>query len=211
MKGACVLTVLMAAASHVPAGEHTVPRCPNLILIMADDLGAKELSCYGHPRHRTPNLDRLARTGIQFRTCYTACICHPTRFEIMTGQYGCTNGVYQFAGRPGGPEPNAPEEQIVNHLTFGQVLQSAGYATAMAGKWQLSGKVPDLVVECGFDEYCMWAYKHNLPTGVRSHRRLGRSPRWKDVTLLASVDSAKREISFLQRSTITDPICLPNS
>ncbi len=138
----------------------------NFIVIMADDLGAKELGCYGHPKHRTPNLDSLAKTGIQFNTCYTACICHPTRFEIMTGQYGCTNGVYHFAGRAGGPAPESPEEQIVNHLTFGQVLKSAGYATALAGKWQLTGKLPTLVRECGFDEYCMWAYKHNLPAGV---------------------------------------------
>lgn len=139
---------------------------PNLIVIMADDLGAKELSCYGHPLHQTPHLDRLAGSGIQFDTCYTACICHPTRFEIMTGQYGSTNGVYHFAGRPGGPGRNSPEEQIVNHLTFGKVLQGAGYATAQAGKWQLTGEHPNLVVENGFDEYCMWAYKHNLPRGV---------------------------------------------
>ena len=140
---------------------------PNLIVIMADDLGAKELSCYGHKEHETPHLDQLAATGVQFRTAYTACICHPTRFEIMTGQYGCTNGVYHFAGRPGGPAPGSQEEQIVSHLTFGKVLKEAGYATAMSGKWQLSGKVPTLVYENGFDEYCMWAYLHNLPPGVK--------------------------------------------
>ena len=154
--------VWSTAADGGPTG-----RRPNLIVIMADDLGAKELSCYGNPKHRTPNLDQLARTGVQFETCYTACICHPTRFEIMTGQYGCRNGVCQFAGRPGGPDRDSPEEQIVNHLTFGKVLKSAGYATALSGKWQLTGKIPDLVVENGFDEYCMWAYKHNLPEGVK--------------------------------------------
>ena len=141
-------------------------RRPNLIVIMADDLSSKELGCYGHPRHKTPHLDELARTGLQFDTCYTACICHPTRFEIMTGQYGSTNGVYHFAGRDGGPDRDSPEEQIVNHLTFGKVLQSAGYATAMSGKWQLTGEHPTLVRENGFDEYCIWAYKHNLPAGV---------------------------------------------
>ncbi|MCL4203754.1 MAG: sulfatase-like hydrolase/transferase [Pirellulaceae bacterium] len=139
---------------------------PNLILIMADDLGAKELSCYGHPAHRTPHLDRLARTGVQFATCYSTPICHPTRFLIMTGQYGHHSKVFHFAGRPGGPRPDSPEEQIVNHRTFAQVLKTAGYATAMAGKWQLSGQVPTLVRETGFDEYLMWAYKHNLPPGV---------------------------------------------
>ena len=142
-------------------------RAPNLILIMADDCGAKELACYGHPTHQTPHLDALARDGVRFETCYTACICHPTRFELMTGQYGSTNGVFHFANRAGGPAADARQEQIVNHLTFGTVLQNAGYATAMAGKWQLTGKHPNLVTENGFDEYCMWAYKHNLPNGVR--------------------------------------------
>ncbi|GAI57539.1 unnamed protein product, partial [marine sediment metagenome] len=52
-------------------------------------------------------------------------------------------------------------------MTFAQMLKPLGYATAHAGKWQLTGKVPTLVRECGFDEYCMWAYKHNLPPGVR--------------------------------------------
>ncbi len=152
------------ATVSAPAAEK--PQPPNLIVIMADDLGAAELGCYGHRRHRTPNLDRLAATGVQFATCYSTPICHPTRFEIMTGQYGHHNGIYQFAGRPGGPRANDPQEQIVNHLTFAQVLKKRGYATAQAGKWQLTGKIPTLVRECGFDEYCMWAYKHNLPEGV---------------------------------------------
>ncbi len=142
------------------------PQRPNLILIMADDLGAKELSGYGHSEHRTPNLDRLGRTGVQFATCFSAPICHPTRFQIMTGQYPCNTKVYHFAGRRGGPDRDAPEEQIVNHVTFAQVLKARGYATALAGKWQLSGKVPSLVVETGFDEYLMWAYAHNLPEGI---------------------------------------------
>ncbi|MFH1924254.1 MAG: sulfatase-like hydrolase/transferase [Planctomycetota bacterium] len=67
------------------AGVKSDERPPNLIVIMADDLGAKELSCYGSPEHHTPNLDRLGRTGVEFATCYSAPICHPTRFEIMTG------------------------------------------------------------------------------------------------------------------------------
>lgn len=135
----------------------------NFIVIMADDLGAKELGCYGNTEHHTPNLDRLARTGVQFKTCYATPICHPTRFEIMTGQYGHHNGIYQFPGRRGGPVAGSPEDDIARHLTFAQVLKQRGYATAHSGKWQLTGKVPTLVNECGFDEYCMWAYKHNLP------------------------------------------------
>jgi len=139
----------------------------NFIVIMADDLGAKELSCYGNTEHSTPNLDQLAQTGVQFETCYATPICHPTRFEIMTGQYGHHNGIYQFPGRRGGPVAGSPQDDISRQVTFAQVLKQRGYATAHSGKWQLSGEIPTLINECGFDEYCMWAYKHNLPPGVK--------------------------------------------
>jgi arylsulfatase A len=139
----------------------------NFIVIMADDLGAKELSCYGNTEHSTPNLDQLAETGMQFKTCYATPICHPTRFEIMTGQYGHHNGIYQFPGRAGGPVAGSPVDDIARKVTFAQVLKRRGYATAHSGKWQLTGKIPTLINECGFDEYCMWAYKHNLPSGVK--------------------------------------------
>lgn len=155
-----------AVAPHALAGAERRAGRPNLIVILADDLGAKELSCYGHRKHKTPHVDALARGGVRFKTCYTAPICHPTRFLIMTGQYGCHNGIYNFAGRRGGPKRGDPREQIVNHVTFAQLLKKRGYATAVSGKWQLTGKVPTPVYETGFDEYCMWAYKHNLPPGV---------------------------------------------
>jgi arylsulfatase A-like enzyme len=131
---------------------------PNLIVILADDLGAKELGCYGNKEHRTPHLDKLAATGVKVETCFTPPVCHPTRFTIMTGQYGCHHGIYNFSGKRGGPEKGDPRENIANHLTFGTALQQAGYATAVAGKWQLSGDQPALIRECGFDEYCMWGF-----------------------------------------------------
>ena len=140
---------------------------PNVLVIMADDLGAHELALYGHATHKTPHLDQLGQTGIWFTTGYSTPICHPTRFEIMTGQYGHHNGVYHFPGRPGGPPANTGPDDIASHLTFGKIFKQAGYATAQAGKWQLSGKHPTLIRECGFDEYCRWAYKHNLPAGVK--------------------------------------------
>ncbi len=79
---------------------------------MADDLGARELGCYGNTRNRTPHLDSLARTGVQFRTAYATPLCHPTRVELLTGQYGCHSGVYNFAGMRGGPERDSPAEDI---------------------------------------------------------------------------------------------------
>jgi len=150
----------LPVAGRAPAA---VKRPPNILLIMADDMGAKELGCYGNPKHKTPNLDALARTGVQFRTCFATPICHPTRVEILTGQYGCHNGVYNFANMRGGPGADSLAEDIgKSHITFAEVLKKRGYGTAIAGKWQLSGKQPDLIYECGFDEYCMWAFEDYL-------------------------------------------------
>lgn len=170
---AVLWAVAAAIAASCSVGQTTAAadgskakRPPNVILLLADDLGAKELGCYGNTQHQTPNLDRLARTGVQLLTCYATPLCHPTRLELMTGQYGHHNKVYNFAGLPGGPRAGSPEEQIVNHFTFAQMLKDAGYVTALSGKWQLSGKLPSLVYETGFDEYCMWAYAQNLPRGV---------------------------------------------
>jgi arylsulfatase A len=140
---------------------------PNVMVVLCDDIGAHELSLYGHPKHKTPILDELGRTGIWFTTGYSTPICHPTRFEIMTGQYAHHTGVYHFPGRPGGPPNGTGADDIASHLTFGKIFQQSGYATAHAGKWQLSGTHPTLIRECGFDEYCMWAYKHNLPNSVQ--------------------------------------------
>ena len=135
-------------------------RPPNFVVILADDLGAGELGCYGNAEHRTPNLDRLASEGVKFETAFACTVCHPTRFEIMTGQYGHHNGVHNFAGSRGGPDVGGEgPDNIASHLTFAQVLKPRGYATALAGKWQLSGEPPTLITECGFDEYCTWGYR----------------------------------------------------
>lgn len=145
------LALLSAAA---PAQEPARPK-PNIVLVMADDLGAAELGCYGSTKHATPNLDRLAAGGVRFETAFAACVCRPTRIMLFTGQYGCHNGVYNFDEKRGGPTPEVSD--ITGHLTFAQLLKGAGYTTALCGKWQLSGTPPTMLHEAGFDEYLIWA------------------------------------------------------
>lgn len=147
---------------------------PNVILILADDLGAGELGCYGHRSHRTPNLDRLAAEGLRLDTFYATPLCTPTRVCLMTGQYGFRNGYLGMHNEAYIPAPDSPQRRISGHFTIGKLMKSAGYATALAGKWQLSGEIPTLIHECGFDRYRMWAYKHNLPEGVEH------TGRWED-------------------------------
>jgi arylsulfatase A len=154
--------------------DRSAPSRPNIILVLADDLGAAELGCYGNTEHRTPNLDRMAAQGLRLDTFYAAPLCTPTRVCLMTGQYGFRNGYLGMHREAFIPPKDSPQRQIANHFTIGQLMKSAGYTTALAGKWQLSGELPKLVRECGFDEYRMWAYKHNLPKGVEH------TGRWED-------------------------------
>lgn len=97
---------------------------PNFLLIMADDVGRDALGCYGGTSYKTPQIDALAADGLRFRHCYSMPVCHPTRLTIMTGRYPFRNP----AGWGSWP---------ADAKTFAHVLRDAGYATAVAGKWQL--------------------------------------------------------------------------
>ncbi|TWU02616.1 sulfatase-like hydrolase/transferase [Stieleria varia] len=115
---------------------------PNLVMIMADDIGIECLSCYGSKQYQTPHLDRLASQGMRFRHAHSQPICTPSRVQLMTGQYNNRNYI-----RFGLLDPAA--------ITFGNSLRDAGYKTCIAGKWQLQGGFEG-PVKFGFDRYCLW-------------------------------------------------------
>ncbi len=122
---------------------------PNVILIMADDLGYETIGANGGTSYPTPALDRLAATGARFTHCYAQPLCTPTRVQLMTGQSNVRNYV-----RFGEMAPDA--------VTFASLLQKTGYATCIAGKWQL-GRTPDLPKRFGFDEHCLWQHTRRPP------------------------------------------------
>jgi arylsulfatase A len=124
-------------------------RRPNMILIMADDLGYETIGANGGESYRTPNLDRLAATGVRFEHCYVQPLCTPTRVQLMTGIYNVRNYA-QFG------------EIDRKATTFAHLLQEAGYATGIAGKWQL-GRVKNLPRRLGFDESCLWQHTRRPP------------------------------------------------
>ena len=123
---------------------------PNIILIMADDMGYEALSSNGCESCKSPNLDKLAAEGVRFTNCFSNPICTPSRAKIMTGQYNVRNYV-KFGILDRG------------QTTFAHQLKEAGYATAIAGKWQL-GKEKDAPQHFGFEKSCLW-----------QHTRSGRS------------------------------------
>ncbi|GIW98004.1 MAG: arylsulfatase [Pirellulaceae bacterium] len=124
---------------------------PNIILIMADDIGWEAIGCYGAEDYTTPHLDQMADDGMRFHHCYATPLCTPSRVQIMTGKYNFRN--YTHFGYL------APDER-----TFAHKLKEAGYHTAIAGKWQLNGLANRLPghdsnqrpYEAGFDEYLLW-------------------------------------------------------
>jgi arylsulfatase A len=162
---AILLGLTMPAAAFDRAVGKDAER-PNFVVIMADDLGAAELGCYGNKPHRTPHLDRLAAGGMRFRTCWSTPLCTPTRVLIMTGQYGFRTGYYNFIHRAYSPTRTSPLYDIGSKTTFADLLKKAGYATGCVGKWQLTGDLPTLVRDCGFDEYKVWTWLHRLPEGI---------------------------------------------
>ena len=145
----------MLCVSSVFAAER-----PNLIWIMADDLGYGELGCYGQQVIRTPHLDRMAREGLRFTQFYAgATVCAPSRSVLMTGQHQGHTRVRGNAG-PANPQAQALHAEDV---TVARALQDAGYATALIGKWGLGdvGKADSgLPRRHGFDYFFGYLSQH---------------------------------------------------
>jgi len=131
-------------------------RKPNFVFILTDDMGWKDLSCYGSSYYETPNIDRLARGGMKFTNAYAAApVCSPTRASILTGKYPARLHLTDWI--PGHTYPNARlrvpdwcQYLPLQETTIAQVLKSAGYVTANIGKWHL-GDEPYYPEKHGFD------------------------------------------------------------
>ena len=139
------LVVLLAGMMEAGYGQRSSQ--PNIVFILADDLGWKDLSCYGNPFNETPHLDKLAQNGVRFTQAYAACpVCSPTRASIMTGKYPArlrlTN--YIAGNRTDKASPVIPpkwEAQLeATETTIAELLKNKGYATGMVGKWHLHSK-----------------------------------------------------------------------
>lgn len=123
--------ILVFGVSAVAAA---VPAKPNIIFILADDLGYGEIGCYGQKIIQTPRIDQMAREGMRFTQCYAgATVCAPSRSVLMTGQH---HGRTRVRGNAGNQNPLAQSLRS-NDVTVARVLQSAGYKTALVGKWGL--------------------------------------------------------------------------
>src|SRR4051794_11225624 len=131
-------------------GLLTVPAAaapPNVVLIVADDLGWADLGCYGSAYHKTPHLDRLAADGMRFTQAYAAApVCSPTRAALMTGRHPARLGITDWLpGRTNRPDQKLLRPPLVNEPpadmpTLPALLKKAGYTTRVNGKWHQSRK-----------------------------------------------------------------------
>lgn len=140
----------------------TLSARPNVVIILADDLGYGDLGCYGHPKFKTPHIDQMAAEGARLTQFNTpTAFCAPTRASLLTGRYPFRCGLTQNPAPDGGPAADSlrlPKTEI----TLAQILKSAGYATGMVGKWHLGHKPGALPTERGFDEYYGIPYSNDM-------------------------------------------------
>jgi len=174
-----------SAAPAFQALEEVKRHRPNIVFILADDLGFEALGCYGGMVYKdgakvlgpvkTPNLDAMAKSGMLFKYCFATPVCSPARSEVMTGKYNFRTGFPDIAGRSGSTKRLDPQA----HPTVAMQLKAAGYVTGVAGKWHLGppesmDEIPMTAQadtdyphprECGFEQQCILGGAHLVKYG----------------------------------------------
>ena len=171
IQGGLASTLLGVTGSLNPMNWLKNSPRPNILLIMADDLGVECLRSYGGIDYKTPVLNALASEGTQWNNCFSTPLCTPSRVQILTGRYPFRTGWKRLIDKTNWPI----EKQCLNphaETTFGNLLRDAGYRTGIAGKWQLChfANYPRHAKVCGFDEHLLWFWKEPVKNIKRTNR-----------------------------------------
>jgi len=168
-----LFAVLTTLACSKPEQAAVVEQ-PNVIIIFCDDLGYGDLTSYGHPTIKTPNLDRMVAEGMKFTNFYSGSpACTASRYALLTGRYPIRSG-FGWVLVPSSPRGMHPLE-----LTLAEGMKEAGYETAMFGKWHLGvTKSEYMPLQNGFDEFLGLPYSNDMIP-----------PKWKDIPLIDGNDT----------------------
>jgi arylsulfatase A-like enzyme len=181
--------LLTLAAISLPAfpgaaQDRPTPSRPNIIFIMADDLGFGDLASYGHPRIKTPHLDQLAAEGTRFTQYYTHPVCSPSRVSLLTGQHPARWQVYApIVWLSVNAKNGMPDWLDLQAPSLPRALQQAGYSTALFGKWHLGGGSGR-----NFSGKAINSEDAPLPTGYgydETRTYVGNGPGWRGTTPVA--------------------------
>jgi len=158
------VTIVLLTGLAMAALLGQAPRQPNIVVIFSDDLGYGDIGAFGAPNIRTPRLDAMAAEGQKWTSFYVQPVCSPSRAALLTGRLPVRSGMF---GTPGGTAPkvfrdNAAQGLPLEEVTVAELLKSAGYKTAMVGKWHL-GQLPQfLPMHQGFDSWFGLPYSHDM-------------------------------------------------
>jgi arylsulfatase A len=201
-----LVVIAVIAISTVCASQAGDTNRPNIIIILADDLGWGDLGCYGHPSIHTPNLDRMAAEGMRFTDFYAAAeVCTPSRAALLTGRYAIRSGMCDNKYRV--LRANAAGGLPAEEITLAQALKLNGYSTACIGKWHLGNYVNDPAHyprRHGFDYYFGLPHSNDMnPTPAApasAAQRLDQQAEWWAAPLFRNEDLIEKPAD---QSTLT--------
>ena len=198
-----LLTVVVAWPGAIYGLDFLRGSRPNVIVFLVDDLGYGDVGCYGHPKNRTPHVDRLAAQGLRFTDFHSnGAMCTPTRAALLTGRYQNRFGK-MFEG-PLSARGNPYEGLPLETVTVADALKGVGYHTAMFGKWHLGFRAPFLPTRQGFDEY------RGLTSGDGDHHsqvnRSGEKDWWRNEEIemeegYTTELITRHSVDFIERHT----------
>ena len=155
-----IISMISFNACSLTGGESAVKKKPNVIIILTDDLGYGDISCYGQTGYETPNIDYLAKNGVSCTDFYVPTpYCAPSRETLLTGRFPLRHGLIR------NPTPDAGINDIgidSGEITMGEVFQEAGYRTKCIGKWHMGHTEEFFPVKHGFDEYFGILYSNDM-------------------------------------------------
>ena len=200
MRTVALAALLAGLAIGLPSAQ--APRRPNIVVIFADDLGYGDIGAFGAMNIRTPRIDAMAAEGQKWTSFYVQPVCSPSRAALLTGRLPIRNGMY---GTPAGTAPkvfrdNAAEGLPLAEITVAELLKSAGYRTAMVGKWHLGQLPPFLPTRHGFDSWFGLPYSHDMrmtvprTNGYRTAAYYEPKPEYWDVPLMRNERVVERPV-----------------
>ena len=197
-----VPAVLLTAAAFAAQRGTEQPAPPNVIIILADDLGYGDLGAFGSPNIRTPRLDAMAAEGQKWTNFYVQPVCSPSRAALLTGRLPIRSGMYGIATgtAPKVLRDNAAEGLPPDEITIAELLRPRGYATAIVGKWHLGQLRQFLPMNQGFDYWFGLPYSHDMrmtatrENGYQSSAYYSPKPEYWDVPLMRNGDVIERPV-----------------